>query len=334
MEEIPKADSLVRSVRALTVVVGCLTLVLLGQFGLYAYSFYKASKFSARPTEHSSSRGESGIPPDSRDFNTLSAEEKIRRARGILLTRNQQEGGKRKAIVLEILKQPKGEPFEYAVGEEYPDLSRYGGEASSRGDGDVVFFVNSDSQLTVSYSYRDGRIGGLQDMPLELLRALATGKPASAAPSGSGAPPSGTSSPLPRSSSRYAASPSDPGDRVTLQTTTDANGTRSVYWIPKEVAEKAVVWRPETGEPPLSVVRAMSIAVAASRRAHPAAGTPRVKSISLQGMSCTPVIPDRWYYMAYLVPVSAGGEQDGEGSWQVVLLNGDVVTPEIEPRSP
>jgi hypothetical protein len=331
MEEILAGDSLARSVRALAVVVGCLALALLVQFGFYAYSFYRASTFPARYSTHSASNVESGRSAGGRDFDTLPAEEKIKRARGILVTKHQQEGGKLRAIVSEILKQPKDEPLRYAVGQEYPDLSRYDGDIGTFGDGDVVLFVNSSSYMSESYTYRDGRISGLQEMPLALFRSIATGKPVVADAAAAGTEPSGKFSALPPSS-RYAAGVADSADRVMLQTATDAKGTSYTYWIPRETAEKSPKWRPESGEPPLSMVRAMSIAVDTWRRSHPGTGPAKVDSISLQGMNCYPGVPDRWFFMVHLTPTSARGIS--EGSWEVVLLNGNVVTPEIEPKTP
>lgn len=322
MEENPRPDSLARSVRTLSIAVSILALVLLGQFALYAYSFYKASTFATHPAASPAATNRSSGQPDSRDFDTLSAEAKIRRSRGILVTRNQQEGSKRKAVVSEILKQPADAPLRYAVGDEYPDLSRYGEEAGGHGDGSVVFLVGSDSQLTVAYSYYDGRIGGLQDMRLDRLRALAAGKPVPAPPVGSAERPAG------KPNTPSTPETSDTSERVTLQRATSATGVSSVYWIPRAVAESTPPWRPDAGAPPLSMTRAISIAKSASRRAHPGTGELRVSSISLQGMSCEPVIPDRWFYMVYLIPTAGS-----EGSWQVVLLNGEVVTPEIEPAN-
>ena len=75
----------------------------------------------------------------------------------------------------EILKRPDA-GLNYSVGDEFMDLSRYEGGDADYGDGDVVFFQDSATDMREPMTYRNGRITGLGDMPLDALRAIARGE--------------------------------------------------------------------------------------------------------------------------------------------------------------
>ena len=101
----------------------------------------------------------------------LPIEQRVERASVIIVTKFESAAdGRKKAVVAEILKQAPGTRFNYKVGDEYPAASYYPREGVDRGDGSVVFFEGVPAEMRYSSTYRDGRISGLGDIPLELFR--------------------------------------------------------------------------------------------------------------------------------------------------------------------
>lgn len=318
-EQIPRADPLVRAVRTLTIAVVCLTAVLLGQLSMWVYSIWKSAGFIREASASHSSAGRAGNPPasagassDGQGFDRMTPEQKIQHATGILLTKHQFDNGKVKSVVVEILRQSPEEDQRYAVGDEIPDLSRYGGDATTRGEGDVVLFLGSRNHLRESYTYRDGRIGGLSDMPLAMLRDLAGGKKSSASPR--------ADTP---SNEAMAWVPPGAGGDVVLQTSTNSEGVTREFSIPKSTALRIPEWTPEKGEPPLAMSKAIRSAAAAAQ-ADTAGHAPQVvRSVQLNLAGCEEPIGNRWFYVLDLVPSGSGPMAAGRSV--VVLMDGTVV---------
>jgi hypothetical protein len=117
---------------------------------------------------------------------------------------------------------------------------------------------------------------------------------------------------------------------VMLQEATDLHGTSYTFSISREAAERVPDWQPDRPGPPLSIARAVSLAKRAAQRQRPKFSEFKVSSISLQGMNCSPVIPDKWFYVIHLDPVVDGQPMAGEGFWEVVLTDGMVVPPKVK----
>ena len=58
-------------------------------------------------------------------------------------------------------------------GEEARSLSKTNQKNTDWGDGMVALLIGSPASVRESYSYRDGRIAGLGDMPLDELNRMA-----------------------------------------------------------------------------------------------------------------------------------------------------------------
>jgi hypothetical protein len=299
----------------LTLAVWSIGAILLALVGTYAYWFVKSTRAFARSTSSSVSSTESG-----RDFDTLTPEEKIRRSSAILVTKHQKDGGRLKAIVAEILKQPPNEGLQYSVGDEFVSLSHYGDE-TTYGDGDVVFFSGSPSSMRESMTYRSDRISMFGDMPLQTLRDLVSGKsPAAARPV----------SPLP--STAPAAAPAIPESEhpVTLEEATNSDGVTRVFEIRRAAVLKIPEWLPETSEPPLLLAEAIRLGAEAARAQSPDHSTFVARSVRLQLVGCCESFRNRWYYDMAFVPTTGGSVDMSHSVDVVILMDGTVVNGRIK----
>jgi hypothetical protein len=107
-------------------------------------------------------------------FHELPVEQQIEVATVIALVRYEPAAdGQMRALISEILKKAPAVTFRYAVGDEYGELSYHPRSNTIYGDGGIVFFAGSPPVMRRSMSHSQGRIPGLGDMPLELLRQKA-----------------------------------------------------------------------------------------------------------------------------------------------------------------
>lgn len=331
MDDGPTIESLARAVRGLTIAVVFLAVLLLTQFAMYAYSYFRYMTFS-RAAASSTSAGHPGGPARSREvpaeadpFDRLTPEERVKRSSAILLTKHVQDGGRLKAIVAEIVKKAPGASLAYRVGDEIPSLSHYDADVTRYGDGEVVFFTDSQSGFQESMTYRGGRIQALGDMPLETLREMAAGKSSSA-------PKSPASQPPPVRTAMALAG-MEPRDSIDLERSTNGEGVTRVFSISRRAAEKIPVWLPEKGEPPLPMSRAIRLATAAAQAESPKRDAFLARAIRLQLVSCDcgESERDRWYYVVDCVPSLDDGLAMKSSVPVVVLMDGSVVTGQITP---
>lgn len=327
MDDVPKSDSLARAVRVLAIGVGCLAAGILGMVAMYAFSLYKSRAYFRSATASSSStRATQSAEPsavDGRPFHTLSPEQKMKRASAILVTKHQKDGGHIKAIVSEILKRPDA-GFSYSVGDEFGELSRYATGDADYGDGDVVFMVNGSGEQESS-TYRNGRISGLGDMPLEVLRAIVRGDKAVA--SQLDAPSARLDAPV--------APPASKGDQrpmIELEQTTNGEGVTRTFSISRSVAIGIPEWFPEKGEPPLAMPKAIEFATAAASAQSSTHAAFVVRSLRLQLVSCDEPAGNRWYYVFDCVPRQGGGLGMSQSVPVVVLMDGTVVNGVVSKR--
>jgi hypothetical protein len=106
-------------------------------------------------------------------FHDWPIEKKIQSASVIAITTyKKEEDGRLKSIITSIPKQPEGGTFNYKIGDEYVPGGRYPRANTQYGDGDVIFFTGSPPMMRLSYSYAEGRIGGMGELPVEKLNEL------------------------------------------------------------------------------------------------------------------------------------------------------------------
>ena len=109
---------------------------------------------------------ESGTP-----FHELKLEEQIKQASVIALAKYEPApDGKMKAVIKEFLKKEPDATIYYNVSDEYAPSSYYPKKNTNYGDGLIMFFTGSPAMMRMSMSYTGDRIGGLGDLPLELLK--------------------------------------------------------------------------------------------------------------------------------------------------------------------
>jgi hypothetical protein len=165
--------------------VWCLCALVLAQLAFYGMSYVRSSRLmreamagSTKSTMSSTSRrsvpqvAETEEPP----LHDLPPEQMVARSSAILLTSYQKDGDRFKAVVAEVLKQNPDTKLYYAVGDEFATLSFYPKNGETCGEGQVVFMAGSPASMRSSYSFSNGRITGLGDMPLATLRDMLKGK--------------------------------------------------------------------------------------------------------------------------------------------------------------
>jgi len=99
-------------------------------------------------------------------------EKKVQTASVIAIARYENENGKLKCMISEILKKSPGTTFYYKVGDEYPPGTRYLYKDRAYGEGEIIFFTDSPASMRFSCCFDGNRISGLGDMPLETLRKI------------------------------------------------------------------------------------------------------------------------------------------------------------------
>ncbi|MEM8766061.1 MAG: hypothetical protein AAGE43_01350 [Pseudomonadota bacterium] len=110
-------------------------------------------------------------PKREEQFRDLTVEERIATSTvvaNVVFTPGQDDS--MRAVIQEILKLDEGTTFYYEEGDELPTMSFYPNESHHRGDGAIVFFIGSPATIKHAVYYTGQRIGGLGDMPLELLK--------------------------------------------------------------------------------------------------------------------------------------------------------------------
>ena len=180
MDEDPKMETVTRAIRSLTIAIWCLCVAVFGQLLFYGWGYLMSMRWARQATTTTSSMRFDPTPsrPSMEDlselngFHNLPPEEKVSHASVIMLTTYQDDGNRNKAVVAEIVKQDPKTTVYYSVGDEYPTLSFEKKKDTNCGEGQVVFMVGSPAVMASAYSFTNGRIGGMGDMPLTKLREL------------------------------------------------------------------------------------------------------------------------------------------------------------------
>ena len=163
----------IRALRKLTFAVWALVLVLVANVVLQLLTYFAPSMYARRlfydPQSLSSRRDYPPVDPLA-DFYEGPLEKQVANASVIALTKFEQDGPRIKSIISEILKETPGTTFNYHVGDEYARGSRYVRENTTYGDGEVIFFTGSPAAMRYSSTYQNGRLLGLGDLPIDVLR--------------------------------------------------------------------------------------------------------------------------------------------------------------------
>lgn len=176
--------TLVRTVRRQTMAIWSLVVVLLLAVGMPWLTWYLQGWREPDP-DGSAFLGDEGAyarPEEAfdNDFHARPAEEKVRRATAILLTRVETSGAEPREVVAEIVKQKPGVRLYYRVGDEFERPSHLtSGACQDCGDrGRVVFMLGNSATMAYAVTFRGDRLAALGSLPLAELRRLAGASPA------------------------------------------------------------------------------------------------------------------------------------------------------------
>lgn len=117
----------------------------------------------------------------------------------------------------------------------------------------------------------------------------------------------------------------DCGDHPVMTTTKD-DGTTIGIVISDEQRKKSPAWEIESGEPPLSISKAVAAATDWGKKTYTRFDDVRIHSISLSSIGCHSV-KDKWYYLVSLSPIIDGNAVYGSGYFAAVLMDGTVIGP-------
>jgi hypothetical protein len=111
-----------------------------------------------------------------------------------------------------------------------------------------------------------------------------------------------------------------------MLTSTKEDGSKVGLIISPDQISKTLEWRPGTGEPPLTISKAVQLAQEWAKGEYKRYDGVQVRSISLGEYGC-PEQKRHWYYTVYFSPVIEGNVLYGSSNFAAVLMNGDVVGP-------
>jgi hypothetical protein len=170
-------DTSIRAIRRLTFAVWALVLVLVVNMSLQLITGFLPVMFARNLFDDShnpiSLRSHRSVDPMA-DFYEWPLEKQVANASVIALTKFEQDGPRIKSVISEILKLAPGTTFNYHVGDEYARGSRYVRDNTSYGDGEIIFFTDSPATMRYSSTYQGGRLLGLGDLPIDVLRQKIT----------------------------------------------------------------------------------------------------------------------------------------------------------------
>ena len=111
-----------------------------------------------------------------------------------------------------------------------------------------------------------------------------------------------------------------------VMTMTKDDGTTIGIVISDERRKKFPAWKIGSGEPPLSISKAVAAATDWGKKTYTRIDDVRIHSISLSSISCLSV-KDKWYYLVSFSPIIDGNAVYGSGYFAAVLMDGTVVGP-------
>ena len=126
------------------------------------------------------------------------------------------------------------------------------------------------------------------------------------------------------SAAAYAEGP-DCGDHPVMTTTKD-DGTAVGIVITDDQRRKSPTWNIESGEPPLSISKAIAAAKVWGKKTYTRFDDVRIHSVSLSSIGCYSV-KDKWYYLVNFSPIIDGNAVYGSGYFAAILMDGTVIGP-------
>jgi hypothetical protein len=117
----------------------------------------------------------------------------------------------------------------------------------------------------------------------------------------------------------------DCGDHPVMTAMKD-DGTAIGIVISEEQRKRSPTWNIESGEPPLSISKAVAAAKAWGKKTYTRYDDVRIHSVSLSPIGCFSV-KDKWYYLVNFSPIIDGNSVYGSGYFAAVLMDGTVVGP-------
>ena len=111
-------------------------------------------------------------------------------------------------------------------------------------------------------------------------------------------------------------------------TSTNGAGVKTALFLTEDHFLGAPTWTPGAGEPPLTVGRAVSIALDWAGRSLPKYDGVKFRDLQLITYQCRRGQP-RWYYRIDYLPIFDGNEVYGARGWLAVLMDGSVVEPRV-----
>ena len=109
-------------------------------------------------------------------------------------------------------------------------------------------------------------------------------------------------------------------------TLTNQHGEKTGLILSQDHFLASPAWTPSTEEPPLSVGRAITIALEWAKRANDRYDGVEFSGISLKEYSCYNS-PTYWFYIVDYTPTFDGNEVSGARSFVAVLFDGSVIFP-------
>ena len=109
-------------------------------------------------------------------------------------------------------------------------------------------------------------------------------------------------------------------------TTTKEDGRTIGIIISDEQRRKAPNWNIDSGEPPLSISKAVVAAKAWAKKTYTRYDDVQIQSISLSSFGCSSM-KDKWYYTVSFTPIIDGNAVFSGGYFAAVLMDGTVVGP-------
>ena len=115
----------------------------------------------------------------------------------------------------------------------------------------------------------------------------------------------------------------------------EANGKVRVYSLTEDgikhdlildsaAVDRTPTWAPGSGEPPLSVSKAVATVTAWAKQRYPNADEVRVRSVKLESFQCS---YNHWYYRIDLLIVANGKGLSAAANFAGVLMDATIVEP-------
>lgn len=111
-----------------------------------------------------------------------------------------------------------------------------------------------------------------------------------------------------------------------VMTTVKEDGTAIGIVITDEQRSRSPTWNIESGEPPLSISKAVAVAKAWGKKTYTRYDDVRIHGVSLSSIGCYSA-KDKWYYLVNFSPIIDGNAIYGSGYFAAVLMDGTVIGP-------